>query len=160
MRTNTILTTFLAAALLTVAVGAALAQPGGDGARSERAAAMAELREARNASIAEFKVNRSAALADFHAANNATRASFLENKTLVIDGCRAQRNATEDDNNSDYAKCVSDGLKPLIESARAAHKAAREAAQAKLEAARETAKAAFLARREAIRAQHQPSPTP
>ena len=158
MRTNTILTTLLAAAFLSVAVGAALAQPGGGpgGAGSERRAAMEEMREARNASIAEFKANRSAALAEYHAAINATRASFLENKSRVIEACNAARNATADDNNSDYASCVSDGLRPLIDAARAAHQEAREAAQAKLLAAREAAKAAFLARRDAIRAAHQP----
>ena len=158
MRTNTILTTLLAAAFLSVAVGAALAQPGEGqgGAGAERRAAMEEMREARNASLAEFKANRSAIIAEYHAANNATRASFLENKTLVIDGCRAARNATADDNNSQYAKCVSDGLKPLIEAARAAHAEAREDAREELIAAREAAKAAFLARRDAIRAAHQP----
>lgn len=156
MRTNTLMTTLLAAAFLAVAAGAALAQPP-SGPGADRAAAMEEMRAARNESLQQFHANRTAAIEEYRATINATRTSFLENKTRVIDECNAARNATADDNNSAYAKCVSDGLKPLIEQARAAHKAARETALEKLLAAREAAKAAFMAHRDQIRASHAPS---
>lgn len=150
MRTNMLLTGLLVASFLALAAGAALAQaPENRG--TQRAQAMGEMREARNASLAEFRANRTAALADYHDAINATRASFLENKTRVIDGCRAARNASADDNNSAFAKCVSDGLRPLIEAAREAHADAREELRERLVSARETAKAAFLAKRDEIR---------
>ncbi|HVM45729.1 MAG TPA: hypothetical protein VM582_07310 [Candidatus Thermoplasmatota archaeon] len=159
MRNHPILTVLLVAAFLSLATGAALAQaPSNPGsqrdAAGDRAAAMAEMRAARNASLAAFHENRSAALADYREAINATRASFLENKTVVIDGCRAARNESADDDNSAFAKCVSDGLKPLIEKARAEHQAAREALAERLLAAREEAKAGFAAARADIRARH------
>lgn len=157
MRTNTLLTTLLVAAFLALALGAAVAQPGGGRPSGDRAAAMAELREARNESLRQFHENRTAILAQWQASINATRASFLENKTRIIDECRAARNASAEDNNSAYAKCVSDGLRPLINATRAAHREAREDAREDLLAAREAAKASFLARRDAIRAARQPT---
>ena len=154
MRTNLILSSLVVLGLLSLAAGAALAQPGGGEQRSERAAAFAEMREARNESLRSFHENRTAAIDALHAANNATRASFLENKTRVIDECRAARNATADDNNSAFAQCVRDGLKPLIEAARAAHADAREDCREALIAARENAKAAFAAARADARSRH------
>lgn len=156
MRTNILLTTLLASAFLAVAAGAAFAQAPSEPRGGERAAMHAEMREARNASIHQFAENRTAALTEYRASINATRASFLENKTLVIDGCRAARNASADDNNSAFAKCVSDGLKPLIESARAAHAEARETLHDKLLAARENARAGFESHRSEIRGRHAP----
>lgn len=137
--------------LLALAAGAALAQPG-DAAQDAQARRdrMQALHDARNASLASFHENRTAAIAEYRAANEATRASFLENKTAVIDGCRAARNASAEDNNSAFAKCVSDGLKPLIQKARAEHQAHREAFIEKTTAARKAAMESFAqARRDA-----------
>jgi len=135
--------------LLTLAAGAALAESHGGEAAQERRERAAELREARSASLASFHENRTAAIADFRAEHNETKRSFLENKTLVIDGCSAARNETDDDNNSEYAKCVSDGLRPLIQQARAEHKAQREAFHDRMLAARSAAIAQFQAARQA-----------
>lgn len=149
--------TFLAIALTTLllatAVGAALAQPGsGPGATPEERRAKADaLRAARNESLAWFHENRTDAIAQFHALNNETKRSFLENKTAVIQGCKAARNATADDNNSDFAQCVSDGLKPLITKAREEHRAHREAFIDRMTTARQAAIQYFLAQRQAIR---------
>lgn len=143
--------------LLVVAAGTALAQGPPEDAASRRDAMRArhaELMAARNASLASFHENRTAAIDAYHASINATRASFLENKTLVIDGCRAARNATSDDNNSAFAKCVSDGLRPLIEKARAEHKAAREAFHDRLVDARRAAIAGFIHARADADARH------
>lgn len=149
MRTNALLTALVTAAFLATAAGAALAQGGGPPDASEREARLAALHAARNASLASFHENRTAALADYHAANNATKASFLENKTRVLGECEALRNSTE---GSNHSKCVHDGLKPLIEKARAEHAAHRDALKERLLDARENAKASFAA----ARAQHGP----
>lgn len=164
MRNHGLRITLVAALLVAAAAGTALAQPGGAGAREagqehrstargnetddhvNGTARAAELREARNASLASFKENRTAAIEAFHAAHNATRASFLENKTKVIEGCRAARDETRAAGNaSAESKCVQDGLKPLIGKARAEHKAALEAFHAALREARQAAMAAFRA---------------
>lgn len=149
---RTILALGITTLLLATVAGAALAQgPGGPGERMEERRAKADaLRAARNESLAMFHENRSAAIDEFRAANNATKQSFLENKTLVIDGCRAARNATADDNNSAYAKCVSDGLRPLIQNARAEHQAHREAFVDRMMAARQAALAHFREQRAGI----------
>ena len=118
----------------------ALAQAG-QGAAEERQQAARERREnltaAREAVLDAFKANRSAILAEYHESLNATRASFLENKSLVLERCNQTRAAFTNNSASngtapDHAKCVQDGLQPLIEKARAEHKAAREEAQEKL----------------------------
>ena len=173
MRNHGLLITLVAALLVAAAAGTALAQPGGAGsreagqehrsaaqgnatgnetddrvngtARAEAAQARAaELRAARNASLASFHENRTAAIEAFHAAHNATRTSFLENKTKVVEGCRAARNESRAEGNASAAsKCVRDGLKPLIEKARAEHKAALDAFHAALREARQHAMESF-----------------
>jgi hypothetical protein len=158
MRTPTLLMTLLAVLLVTAAAGTAIAKGAGrDGAgeaQERRSAAhgnatddheaekahRAESKDARNASLASFRENRTAALAAFHAAHAATRASFLENKTKVLEACRAARNASASGNDergpSEEAKCVKDGLKPLIRKAHAEHQAAVKALLEALHGAR------------------------
>jgi hypothetical protein len=127
-------------------------------------ARVAELREARAAALASFKENRTDALADYHAAHNATRASFLENKTRVLEACQAAKNASRADNSTrgnqtgapEHAKCVRDGLKPLIEKARAEHKEAREELQERLHGARKASIEAFRAAVRDADARHGP----
>lgn len=150
---RTILAIGLTTLMLAGIAGAAFAQaPDGTGdAAQERRERMQELRAARNESLASFHENRTAAIADYHAANNETKRSFLENKTRVIDECNAARNASSEDNNSVYAKCVSDGLKPLIQKARAEHAEHREAFRERMVAARTAAIEHFQAARQAAR---------
>lgn len=149
---RTILALGITTILLATIAGAALAQaPDGAGSQAaERREKADALRAARNDSLAMFQENRSAAIDEYRAANNETKRSFLENKTAVIDGCNAARNATADDNNSVYAKCVSDGLKPLITKAREDHAAHREAFVDRMMAARQAALAYFRDQRAAI----------
>lgn len=150
MRTNLFLAGIIIAGFLAAGAGMALAQGQTDGPdTTERQARMAALREARNESLRSFHENRSLAVEEYRAAHNATRASFLENKTRIIDACESARNATADDSDSAFAKCVTDGLKPLIGAARAAHEAQKDAVKLKLLAARDSAKAAFVAARAA-----------
>lgn len=138
--------------LLATIAGAALAQgPGGDAADDRRERVQA-LREARNESLQQFHENRTAAMEEFRAAHNETKRSFLENKTRVIDECNAARNETAEDNNSEYAKCVSDGLRPLIQQARAEHKAQRDAFHERMIEARQAAIEHFRAARASMRA--------
>lgn len=77
-----------------------------------------------------------AILAEYHDSLNATRASFLAAKADVLATCdetrAASTNSSESDGAPEHAKCVSDGLKPLLEKARAEMSAARETAHAKL----------------------------
>jgi hypothetical protein len=86
----------------------------------------ATLVAARQAALDSFHENRTRILREYNASLHAIRASFLENKTKALDDCAAKRNETQ---GNETAKCVKDGLKPLIEKARADMKAAREAAQ-------------------------------
>lgn len=143
--------------LIVVGVAAVPAFAQGDGgapdqtAREER---MSKLREARNESIRSFHENRSAAFADYHAAFNATKASFMENKTRVQAECAALRNQTagganetDDNATANSGGCVREGLKPLIQQARAEHKAQKDALRERLMDAREAAKASFQAAR-------------
>lgn len=152
MRTKTI-AILIVLGFVLVAAGAALAQPN-QTAREERMAnAKARhdaLAAARNASLASFHENRTAAIEAFHAANNATKASFIENKTRVQAECRALANTT----GNETGGCVRDGLKPLIEKARAEHQAAKDAFRAAMLAARTNAMEQFRAAREAWRAEH------
>lgn len=157
----------VALAILVAAAGTAVANgppsgtPGADGAHdesqahggnetagddanaSERGQAMREryqaLAAARRAALDGFHENRTRILDEYRASLNATRASFLENKTAVLEACRAEHA----DNSSEGAQCVRDGLKPLIEKARADNKAAREKALADLAAARDASIAGF-----------------
>lgn len=149
---RTILALGITTLLLATVAGAALAQaPDGAGSQAaERRAKADALRAARNDSLAMFHENRTDAIDDYRAANNATKQSFLENKTAVIDACRAARNATADDNNSDYSKCVSDGLRPLIQKARDEHQAHRQAFVDRMMAARQAALAHFREQRTGI----------
>lgn len=111
------------------------------GNQTAREARIAALHAARNASLASFQENRTAALETYHAAFNATRASFLENKTAVLAACQAAKNTTNE------SQCVRDGLAPLIEKARAEHKAQREAFIDAITAARQSAMQSFAAAR-------------
>lgn len=92
----------------------------------------AELKAAREAALASFHANRTAAIQAFLAAHNATKASFLENKTRVLAECQDLKNST--DENSSYQHCVRDGLKPLIEQARAEHREQKDAFKAAMKA--------------------------
>lgn len=122
----------------------------------------AELKAAREAALERFHENRTAALSAYHAAHNATKASFLENKTRVIEACQAAKNATRSANATRgnesgqpaHAKCVQDGLKPLIEKARAEHQAAKDKLQERLKAARQAAMESFRAHRADADARH------
>lgn len=147
---RTILAIGITTILLATIAGAAIAQGPGD-APQERRERMQALREARNESLQQFRENRTDAIQDFLAAHNETKRSFLENRTRVIDECDAARNETSDDNNSADAKCVSDGLRPLIEQARAEHKAQREAFHERMIAARQAAIEHFRAARASMR---------
>ena len=113
---------------------------------------MDALRQARNESLEMFRAERTAAIEEFRAANNETKRSFLENKTTVIEACNAQRNETADDDNGEYAKCVSDGLRPLIQKARDEHRAHREAFVDRMLEARQDALQHFADARAAARA--------
>lgn len=137
MRT-TLLASAVAAALLLVGGTAALAQaPDDHVSRAEAAKARHdEMAAARAAILDGFHANRSAILDAYHASLNATRASFLENKSAVLERCGESRS-------NETAKCVTDGLKPLIEKARAEHKAARELALDKLREQRALGMAAW-----------------
>lgn len=184
MRNHGLLMTLVAALLVAAAAGTALAQPGGPGGRAAgdehrgegrgnatgnetdergngtaRGEAMkaraAELRAARNASLASFHENRTAAIEAFREAHNATKASFLENKTRVIEACHAARNESRAAGNaSDASKCIRDGLKPLAEKARAEHEAAREAFHDALREARQAAMGSFRAAKAHADARH------
>lgn len=154
---RTILIAILSLGLVAAAAVPALAQPGAgagnaadhqnetgrQNATARHEAAMArhdELMAARQAVLESFKENRSAVLAEYRASLNATRTAFIEAKADVLEACNLTRAAFTNNSNStdapDHAKCVSDGLKPLIEEARAANKAAREEALSKLQALR------------------------
>lgn len=159
MRTHAYLLALIATGLVLGAAGPALADDasGNETAshrpdRAEMKAKHDALKAARNASLASFKENRTAALAEYHAAHNATKASFLENKTRVLAECQALKNTTDDKNATQH--CVRDGLKPLIEKARAEHRAAKDAFHAKMQAARAAAMEQFRAAREQWRADH------
>lgn len=119
---------------------------------TEREARHAELKAARESALASFHENRSAALKTYHDALNATRQSFLENKTRVLEACQAARNATTGNESNDH--CVRDGLRPLIQDARADIRDAQEAFRASMLAAREHAKAAFASHRHDINVKH------
>lgn len=128
---------------------------------TEREARHDALVEARHAALESFKENRTAALAAYHASLNATRASFLENKTRVLEACKATRDAAHDNKTADNetndtnktnetdtkggsnGHCVRDGLKPLIEKAHAEIKAAQDAFHDAMKTAREHALASF-----------------
>lgn len=137
MRLRTI-AVVIALGLVLGAASTALAQ--GQGAAEERQQAAKERREnltsAREAVLDAFKANRTAILDAYHASLNATRASFLENKSAVLARCGETRA-------NESAKCVSDGLRPLVEKARAENKAARELALEKLREARAQGMAAW-----------------
>lgn len=149
---RTILAIGITTILLATIAGAAMAQgPGSGDAAQERRERMQALREARNESLQQFHENRTAAIEEFRAAHNETKRSFLENKTRVIDECNAARNETADDNNSEYSSCVSDGLRPLIEQARAEHKTQREAFHERMLEARQAAIEHFRAARASMR---------
>ena len=141
MRANPLVAALAAAAILVGTAGAALAQgPPSDGAGSERQQAAQERRaalEAARASVLDaFRENRTLVVEEYRASLAAIRASYLENKTLVLEGCNATRAAFTNNSGGDgapeHAKCVSDGLKPLIEKARGEMRAAREHAQERL----------------------------
>lgn len=162
MRTSTrFLLTLAVFGLMAGSVGTVLAggPDHGHGAAPEDKAAqrdaqkarVAEMREARQAALASFHENRTLAIAEFKAANEATRASFLENKTRVLEECAEARNATS---GNETAKCVRDGLKPLIEEARAAHKEARETFLERMKAARDHSMASFGKAKAAAHARH------
>lgn len=141
---RTTLMIVMAALFVTAAVGTALAQT--EQADARRAAAeerRAELTAARQAALDGFHANRTAALDAYHAAINATRTAFLAAKAEVLADCAEQRNSTG--NSSEMSKCVRDGLQPLIDQARADHKAAREAFVASLLEARRGAIEGFAA---------------
>jgi hypothetical protein len=133
-----------------------------DAAQERRDAAQerrAELQAARAAALEAFHENRTAAIEEFRAAHNATKASFLENKTRVLAECAALRNATtSDDENatgaSDHSKCVRDGLKPLIEQARAEHKEQRETFQERMREARQGALGQWMKESRAVNERH------
>ncbi|HWH08429.1 MAG TPA: hypothetical protein VNX21_04455 [Candidatus Thermoplasmatota archaeon] len=134
------------------------AHPPGEEARENRTANASALRErhaalvqARHAALDAFHENRTRILAEHNATLHAIKASFLENKTKVLEDCRAARNQTS---GNATAKCVSDGLKPLIEKARADIAAAREAAQEALREARAAAVAKFHAEKAHVNARH------
>lgn len=130
----------VALGLVLGAATTALAQAG-QGSAAERQQAAKERREnltaAREAILDAFRANRSAILEDYRESLNATRQSFLENKSLVLERCDQTRQQSANNSGSngtapDHAKCVQDGLQPLIEKARAENRAAREEAQEKL----------------------------
>lgn len=155
MRT-TLIAGLMTTLLLAAVTGAALAQPGGGSDQTDRQQRMKALHEARNASLASFKENRSAAFAEYHTAFNATKASFMENKTRVLAECAAARNATTgnatpggDGNNT--GGCVRDGMRPLIEQARAEHRAQKDALRERLLEARTNAMETFRQARAAMR---------
>lgn len=162
MRTPTTLLTLSILGLVFGAAAGAFAQapedPGADrraSAEEKRAAAQerrAELLSAREAVLAAFKANRSAILAEYQESLNATRASFLAAKAEVLAACNETRaastNSSETRGAPEHAKCVSDGLKPLIEKARAEMSAAREEAHAKLVAERAHGMSAWAKARE------------
>lgn len=149
---RTILAIGMTTILLALTAGAAFAQgPGNGDAAQERRERAEQLREARNTTLAMFHENRTAAIADYRAAHNETKRSFLENKTLVIEGCNAARNESAPENKSELSGCVSDGLRPLIEKARAEHAEQREAFRARMLEARQAAIAHFQAQRDAAR---------
>ena len=140
----------MAALFVTAAVGTALAQSEeGSARRTAAEERRAELQAARTAALDGFHANRTAALDAYHAAINATRTAFLAAKADVLADCAEQRNATE---GNETAKCVKDGLKPLIEQARADHKAAREALKASLLDARRDAISGFAAAKARVEA--------
>lgn len=142
-------------ALAAIALVCALAAPavaqgppqetGGGAAPEERTnatarqeamqARVAEMRAAREAILAGFHANRSAILSEYHASLNATRESFLAAKADVLAACnetRSQSNESGAEERAAHAKCVSDGLRPLIAEARAKNAEARELAHQKL----------------------------
>lgn len=95
-----------------------------------------ELQSARQTILDGFKANRSVILEEYRASLNATRADFLVKKDAVLTKCAEARgdftNNTGATESPEHAKCVSDGLRPLAEQARADNRAARELAQGKL----------------------------
>ncbi|HET6405823.1 MAG TPA: hypothetical protein VFH78_14360 [Candidatus Thermoplasmatota archaeon] len=156
MRTSRTLLALAAIGLLVAAAAPAIAQApppqtpgGGGGAAGQDAAAkgaerqqaaqerVAALQAARQAILDGFKANRSAILSEYLATLNATRERFLAEKANVLAACNETRaqstNASETQEAPDHATCVSDGLRPLIEEARAANAAARELALSKLQ---------------------------
>ncbi len=142
MRFQRTLTILLLVGFLAVAMGTALAQNDSSSreaqAQERREAAKARyeaLVAARHAAIDSFRENRSAIIDTYRADLNVTRDTFLADKAGVIEGCRAEHadmsNATSEERDA-YAKCVRDGVKPLIEKARADNAASREKARASL----------------------------
>lgn len=67
---------------------------------------------------------------------------------------RNETRGTDNDGRSAFGHCVRDGLKPLIEKARAQIRDAHEELRAALEAARDHAKASFASHRHEINAKH------
>lgn len=158
-----ILTTMLALGLVVGLATAALAQgqgqqpttgPGAntDNQSNQTAQTNATLRQeaaqeryqalqaARGSILTGFNENRTKILEEYRASLNATRTQFLADKAEVIEACNATRaeftNNTGSTESPEHAKCVADGLAPLIEEARAANKAARELATSKLQTER------------------------
>jgi hypothetical protein len=113
-----------------------------------------ELEGARHVALSSFQENRSAALKLYRDTLDGIRASFLENKTKVIDGCRAERNATKGNGTEGDQHCVRDGLKPLIEKAHADIRAAQDKLHDTLVALRTAALAQFGHHRDEINERH------
>lgn len=134
----------LASAVPVLAQGQADGTPPADGHSAANATAMQErhaaLVAARQAALDGFHENRTRILQEYNATLHAIRASFLENKTKVLDDCAAKRNETS---GNATAQCVKDGLKPLIEQARAGMKDARVKALGELTALRQAALSSF-----------------
>lgn len=136
------------AGTLVLAASIAAATPGED-AKARRDALNAAKREA----LDRFHDNRTAAIENHTLAINKTRASFIENKTRVIESCKANRTIAYGQANPD-PKCIQDGLRPLAAKARAEHKAARDAFHARMDAAKENARDWFDAQRAMILAKY------
>ena len=141
MRAIASVAALVAAAIVLGTAGAALAQgPLSESPANERPQAAQErrvaLEAARAAVLDAFRENRSLVLEEYRASLAATRASYLENKTLVLQACDETRAAFANNSGGDgapeHAKCVQDGLKPLIEKARAEMQSAREHAKERL----------------------------
>lgn len=146
--------------------------------REARAAALAMFHENRTAAIEKYRADNDAVrenflaekklvieacradkAADRPARDNATAANDTasSNETAASNTTAAERNATRDQRreaNADHAKCVKDGLKPLIEEARAGHKQAREDFQAAMREARGHAMKHFMNERAKAHARH------
>ncbi|HWG92080.1 MAG TPA: hypothetical protein VNZ52_14620 [Candidatus Thermoplasmatota archaeon] len=123
---------------------------------SDNESARSDLRSARAAAMESFHENRTAALREYNQTLHAIKEAFLAAKKQVIEACQAQRNATNTSGNDSVRQCVKDGLKPLIEEARADMKEAKELCQQKLLSYRTKAIAGFREAK-ARAAEHRPT---